>query len=123
MRAVAAVPLDLGGSGLAGSLTVVGVSRPRLTATSGVGDVAVALTDTVLHDPNLVGVHHAGVPSLGLFEDEDVQPMLYQAAGVLQTKCGWDMDGAIALIRAHAYAEERDVRGVCDDVIRWDLRL
>ena len=63
------------------------------------------------------------LPSLELFGDEDFQPALHQAAGVLHERCGWTIDNAIALIRAHAYAEERRVGEVAEEVVRGGLLL
>ena len=118
VRAVAAVPLALSRN-LTGSLTVVGSVEPsRTEQKSGLNEVAEALTRTVIHAPDLVCVDGAGMPGLLLFEDEDFQPRLHQAAGMVHQRWGWSTDDAVAAIRAHAYAEQRSVVDVADDVIR-----
>jgi hypothetical protein len=83
--------------------------------------VASALDEGILRSANLVRIADTGPPSLEMFEDEDFQPTLHQAAGVLYAVQGWALDDAIALIRAHAYAEDRPVAEVADDVLAGRL--
>ena len=52
-----------------------------------------------------------------MFENEDFQPTLHQAAGVLYERHGWAIDDAIALIRAHAYAEDQSVTAAAEEII------
>jgi hypothetical protein len=48
---------------------------------------------------------------------------LHQATGILSVQLGIAVGAALALLRAHAYAEERDLRHVADDVVARRLRL
>ena len=124
VHAVAAAPLDLAVDHLRGSLTVVGEVAPALSLDSfRIGEIADALARTVLHVPDVVRADGRDLPSLEVFDDEDFQPALHQAAGVLHERCGWSIDNAIALIRAHAYAEDRPVQEVADEVVRGGLLL
>jgi len=117
--AVAAVPIELGGEDLGGALTVMGTSLPTPTDRAcGLREVAEALARTVLQAPDVVHTDESGVPGLEVFQDEDFQPALHQAAGVLRTQFGWDMDSAVALIRAHAFAEDRPIAEIAADVCR-----
>ena len=119
VRAVAAVPVDLGCTYLGGALTVIGATPPTWTANAcGLCEVAEALAHTVLQAPDLVVDDGAGVPGLAVFETQDFQPALHQAAGLLHAREGWDIDSAVALIRAHAFAEDRPVTEVAAEVCR-----
>lgn len=115
VHAVAAVPLRLGAD-LVGALTVTAAddvhrSSPRLA------DVASALRQCLLSAPELLRSSETDVPGLGQFEEADVQPELHQAAGVLWERSGLPIDDALALIRAHAYAEDRPVAEIAAEVI------
>lgn len=119
VRAVAAVPLDLGSRVFGGALTVNGSQPPSLTDHAcGLSDVAEALARTVLQVPDVIGTDTLGLPRLDVFEDEDFQPVLHQATGVLHARYGWDMDNALALIRAHAFAENLPIADVAADICR-----
>lgn len=119
VRAVAAVPVDLGEGDLGAVLTVTGATVPTLADRAcGLGEVAEALGRTVLRVPDLVYFDDAGVPGLNVFQDADFQPALHQAAGLLHGRFGWDIHDAVALIRAHAFAEDRPVAEIADDVCR-----
>lgn len=120
VQAAAGVPLELSSRNLAGALTVLGPSVPD-EGRSLVGDVAVALTETVLTAPDSLQLHDAGLPSLLVFGDEESQACLHQAAGVLRDRWGWSRDDAVAVMRAHAYAEERSIDDAADDVIRGNI--
>jgi hypothetical protein len=120
--AVAAVPLRLGTDESSGCLAVMGPRKPRVTSAQwSLRDVADALSVTVLEDPCSTEPGSMTVPVLPSFEVEDLQPTLHQAAGVLQERCGWHVDDAIALMRARAYAEERPVSDVAQDVLDGGL--
>ena len=122
VRAVAAVPLDLGPRHAAGSLSAVGPPMPAHPGDlRGLRRVAQAIDEGVLRSSDLVCGADTQLPSLEMFEHEDFQPALHQAAGVLHERQAWDVDGAIALIRAHAYAENRSVAEVAEDVIAGRL--
>ncbi len=119
VRAVAAVPVDLGDGGMGGALTFTGATVPTLADRScGLGEVAEALGQTVLQAPDLVFVDEAGMPGLEVFQDEDFQPGMHQAAGLLHARFGWGIENAVALIRAHAFAEDRPIAEVAAEICR-----
>jgi len=117
VHAAAGIPLRLSGSGLRASLTVVGATEPSLAGVVNLTEIGEVLTGTVLCAPRVVraGAHP---PGLELFEDEDFLPALHQAAGALHERCGWDAEDAVALLRAHAFAEDRPVAEVAAEVLR-----
>jgi hypothetical protein len=122
VRAVAAVPLDLGPDHAAGSLSAVGPPMPaHPDDLRGLRKIAQALDEGILRSTDLVRDNDLQLPSLEMFEHEDFQPALHQAAGVLYERQGWDVEGAIALIRAHAYAENRSVAEVAEDILSGRL--
>lgn len=124
VHAVAAAPLDLEVSHLRGALTVVGDIAPQPVADGfPLVNVADALARTVLRVPDIVRPDRGGLPRLEMFSDEDFQPTLHQAAGVLHERCGWTIDNAITLIRARAYAEDRTVEEVAGEVVSGGLLL
>jgi len=119
--AVAGVPLAPGwGGDVRGSLTVIATTPPPVRAVP-LGDVADALNRTVLRAPGLVRADGPGPPSLTVFEDDVFRPGLHQAAGMLRERCGWSIDDAIALIRARAYADDRCVDDIAQEVVRGAL--
>jgi len=119
VHAAAAVPLDLAGGATQAALTAVG---PPLPAQPGEGlarlqQVAHALDQGILATSRRVNPTGTDVPGLHLFEREDFQPALHQAAGVLHERHGWGLHDAIALLEAHAFAEDRPVADVAEDVL------
>lgn len=123
VQAVAAVPLDtVPDHTAASSLSAIGPPMP-----AGRGDlggllaVAGALDMGVLRSSKPVGGTDTEVPILEMFESDDFQPALHQAAGVLSGRHGWDVSGAVALIRAHAFAENRSVSSVAEDIVAGRL--
>ena len=46
-----------------------------------------------------------------------------QAAGMVSVQCDCGVADALALIRAHAYAEDRSVESVARDIVGRRLRL
>ena len=125
VQAVASVPVEIG-SGMLGSLTVTGAAVPIGWVTEHLAELSVVLgevlvtrdtvnLDTVAMDTVDLDLN---LPGLNQFEDEDHQPELQQAAGVLHERSGLAIDDAVALIRAHAYAEDRSVADVALDVVR-----
>ena len=114
VQAVAAVPVDLGSS-LVGSLTVTGSAVPEGWVSEHLAELAGALGEVLTSRERSDG----GLDLLGMdqFEDADHQPALHQAAGVLHARCGLPIDDGVALIRAHAYAEDRSVADVAADVL------
>jgi len=119
VHAVGAVPLDLAGGAARGSLAAVG---PPLPALPGEGrrrlqQVAHALDQGILATSRRVNPAGTDLPGLSLFEGEDFQVALHQAAGVLHERHGWGLHDAIALIEAHAFAEDRIVADVAEDIL------
>lgn len=117
VRAVAGVALG-GGQKPLGSLTVTGRTTARNSSCT-LADVAEALRHSVLA-PEALYPHTAGLPSLVHLDDEDFRQTLHKAAGTLSAWSGVAIDDAAALIRARAYAEERPISDVADDVLRGD---
>ena len=122
VHAVAALPLDSGPAHAGGSLSGIGPPMPAQRGDlRGLRKVAGALDEGVLRTSDLVCLTDTELPSLEMFESEDFQPTLHQAAGVLFAQKGWEVGGAIALIRAHAYAEDRSVAEVAEDILAGRL--
>lgn len=114
VTALAAVPLRLGSGRMRGALTVV--DPPEQVADNRkVETVAEAIDKTLIARPGAWG--------LCWFEEEDFQPTLHMASGVLVSRTGLRFDDAIALIHVHAYAEDRLVADVAADIIRGKLTL
>jgi hypothetical protein len=80
------------------------------------GRIADALTHTVLRT-----IQADGFPSV--FEEADYQAVVHQAAGVISVHCDCGITDAEALLRAHAFAEDRPVADVAQDVVQGKLRL
>jgi hypothetical protein len=80
------------------------------------GRIADALTHTVLRT-----IQADGFPSV--FEEADYQAVVHQAAGVISVHCDCGIIDAEALLRAHAFAEDRPVADVAQDVVQGKLRL
>ena len=122
VETVAAAPLSLGSNNGGGSLTVLD-TRPtgKNPDVSALGELAEALTVIVLRAAGGIGA--LDVPDMEPFEQEDFQPAMHQAAGVLCEHGGWRIPDAIALIRAHAFAENRSVADVAHEVLRGELRF
>ena len=117
VHAAAAVPLDLARYDGPGSLSAIGPPNPPPGGLGTLQEVAGALDQGVLRSAGLTGGTHTDLPSLELFESEDFQPALHEAAGALYERQGWCVDDAIALIRAHAYAENRTVAEVAKNIL------
>ena len=123
VQAVAAMPIDQCMGHVAGSLSAIGPPMPDQRGDlRGLRNVAEAMDEGVLRSPQLVFGSDSELPNLEMFEFEDFQPALHQAAGALHVLQGWEIEDAIALIRARAYAEERSVAEVAEDVIAGRLR-
>jgi hypothetical protein len=80
------------------------------------GRIADALTHTVLRT-----IEGDGFPSV--FEEADYQAVVHQAVGVISVQCDCGITDAEALLRAHAFAEDRPVADVAQDVVEGRLRL
>jgi hypothetical protein len=92
---------------------------------TGVHDLS-AIADAVIHSmllaPDAISAE-ADWPTLRLFEREDFQPVLHQAAGTIHAASGHGIDNALALIRAHAFSEGRSVKSVAEDIVCGALTL
>jgi len=122
VEAVAALPVDCGHDNVAGSLSAIGPPMPDQRGDlRGLRKVAEAVDEGILRSPNLVRGTGTQPPGLEMFEDDDFQPVLHQAAGALTSREGWDVGDAIELIRAHAFAEDRSVAEVAEDVLAGRL--
>jgi len=119
VRAVAAVPVGHGADQV-GSLTVTGEAAPVGWSSAGLVDLAEALQQ-VVGTPDSASCGDLDLPGLEQLESEDFQPALHQAAGVLSHRLGLPMEDGIALVRAHAYAEDRSVAEVAAEVLRGGL--
>jgi len=60
---------------------------------------------------------------LSLFGQADRRAVVHQAAGVLAEQSGCAIPDALALIRAHAFAEGEPVESVAADIVHHRLRL
>ena len=118
VRAVAAVPLLLDSDSLTGSLMVVDPAGPRpVPKGCGLDDIAGVLTRTLLRGSAKQGTDVGDLPALELFDVEDFQPSLHQAVGMLSVRYGWSVDDALTAVRAHAFAQERTVAEVAEEVV------
>jgi hypothetical protein len=122
VHAVAAVGLRTFDTCL-GSLTVF---EPHTTssgpAVSELTGIAEAVLHNVLLDPDALDSAE-GLPTLTQFERDDFQPVLHQAAGSIHARRGCGIETALALIRAHAFAEGLPAAAVAHDVVRGVLTL
>lgn len=119
VQAVAAVPVPLGPR-LTGGLILTGPD-PGEYGSARLADIAAALRQCLLATPGLMRGGGADVTELDQFADTDLQPALHQAAGMMCERTGVPIDDAIALIRAHAFAEDRPVQAVAAEVIRGSV--
>ena len=118
VQAAAGIPLDWGPHHAPGSLTAVGPPMPDQRGDlRGLQEVAGALDQGILRSPHVAPGPDPELPGLEMFEQADYQPALHQAAGALHVRLGCNVDDALALIRAHAYAEDRSVAEVAHDVL------
>ena len=124
VRSVSAVPVYLGTDRPIGSLTVWGrLPSRRADSRSDLAELAATLTETMLCAQESAQPDKPCPMGLGVFEDQDFQPELHQAAGVMHERCALPIADAIALIRAHAFAEDRSVAEVADEVLHGQLVL
>ncbi|MFI6044663.1 GAF domain-containing protein [Nocardia sp. NPDC051321] len=102
VRSVVAVPLH--SSRLLGALCVFTSSMGLRTETTPAAEtVADALANTVLLAA--AGTDGGGAPQGTLFEDADYFAVVHQAVGMVAVQCGCDLDAALALLRARAFAD------------------
>jgi hypothetical protein len=122
ISSVVAVPVRLSAFPF-GALTVFG--PPHSTG----GDLLeplLAAADTIALAvlPASGGAARQGNPEImGLFGQADRRSVVHQAAGTVSVQCGCGIGDALALIRAHAFAEGRSVDAVASDIVHRRLRL
>jgi hypothetical protein len=121
VQALSAVPLHLDHTGVRGALTVTGTAEPTSRSDAcALDDFANALRWMLLSSPAGIG-DERDLPILTLFGDEDSQHTLHVAAGMVSERCRLGLHDAIALIRAHAYAEQRAVVDVATDILHGSV--
>jgi hypothetical protein len=57
------------------------------------------------------------------WEPEDFQPELHQAAGKIAAATSCGIDSALAMIRAHAFAQTRSITDVAQDILNNQLTM
>jgi hypothetical protein len=120
VTAVAAVPLEGPSRMRLGSLAVfdpwLGDRRLVLPV---LRTVAEALTQSVLlaWDPTDLDA----VPSF--YEGADYRPEVFQAAGIVMVQCRCDMESALALLRARAYALSEPIAEVSVAIVDGRIRM
>jgi hypothetical protein len=129
IQAAAAVPLGTPGRCL-GTLTVFGLRNGGHNGAGSLGTVADALTHTMLlGDDEGTGQETAGVPGAGdavrlpLPGEGDHLAVVHQAAGMVAGECGCGIADALAIVRAHAFAQSEPVEAVAAKVVARQLRL
>lgn len=102
VQSVVAVPLL--SSRLLGALCVfTSAAGLRTGVTPAAEKVADALANTVLLATS--GLADYGAPQGTLFDDADYLAAVHQAVGMVAVQCGCDLDAALALLRARAFAD------------------
>jgi hypothetical protein len=109
VRSVVAAPLRLSTVCLGAICAYDSALVIRPDVASATEAVADALTQSVLDSVQ-------SGDALGLFE-EDFQPLVHQATGMIAVYHGCDVSDAEELLRAHAFAENRPVADVASDVV------
>ena len=83
--------------------------------------LADAATDILLGESAGGGDRAAGAWTVG--EGTGFQPEIHQAVGVIMGDLQVDADGALARLRAHAYAGDRSISEVAHEIVARRLRL
>ena len=121
VRAVFAFPLQLGAIRI-GVLTLYR-DRPGELSADEFGD-GLVLADVAVQ---LILGLQAGAPPDRLHELLAEQPAywteVHQATGMISAQLGVSLDDAFVRLRAHAFAENRQLRDVANDVVASRLRL
>jgi hypothetical protein len=121
VRAVFAFPLQIG----AARLGVLDIFRAQLGSLSN-QEVKQALTFADVAVRTLLdGQENAasGTPAAGLDEAIGNRAELFQAQGMIMVQLGVTLTEALARIRAHAYAEDRNLYEVAGDIVARKLRF
>jgi hypothetical protein len=128
IRAAAAVPLGTPGNCL-GVLAVFGLRTGHHEDNLSLGAVADAVTHTMLLGRDVASGAETRAGSgaedtiLPLPGGSDHLAVVHQAAGMLAGECGCGVADALAMIRAHAFAESQPVEKVAAQVVRRELHL
>jgi hypothetical protein len=124
VRAVFALPLQVGASRI-GALDVYReesgpLSAPAFTQALAFADVAMTTLLDVQERPEV-----SGEPDLGAVLGEAVAGPLvvYQAQGMVHVQLGVPLAEALSRLRAYAYAHDRDLSDVAQDVVARRLVL
>ena len=121
VRAVYAVPLHVGAARF-GAFTMYSASPRQLDRTESFKALVLAelatelLLDSTARSPD-------GAIDPHLESALDVRSEIYQAQGMLMVSLDVDLPGALARMRAHAYAAGRDLIDVAGDIIAGRLDL
>lgn len=121
VRSVFAFPLQRGGAPL-GVMDVYRRAPGALTADS----LGLALAFADLTVEALLGAQHTvthGTPARGLDDVLDSHYVVYQAQGMTMVDIGVSLDDALARLRAYAFAQDRSLSDVAQDVVDGGLRL
>ena len=122
IRSVVAVPVRLSNFPF-GALTVFG---PPDNSGDDMLEPLLAAADTIalaVLPPADAAEPHEPSELSALFGQADRRSVVHQATGIVSVQCGCGIKDALALIRAHAFAEGRSVDAVASDVIHRRLRL
>ncbi|MFI6165373.1 GAF and ANTAR domain-containing protein [Nocardia sp. NPDC051052] len=120
VQSVVAVPLP--SARLLGALCVF-TSRAglRTEITPAAETVADALANTLLLASH--GTADDGAPQGTLFDDADYLAVVHQAVGMVAVQCGCDLDTALALLRARAFAGGSAVSEIARRVLEDGYQL
>jgi hypothetical protein len=121
VRSVFAFPLQMGAARL-GVLDVYRRGPGGLTVDS----LGLALAFADLTVEALLGAQDAvgrGTPAGGLDDVLDSHYVVYQAQGMTMVDLGVSLLDALARLRAHAFAEDRSLYAIAQDVVDGRLRL
>jgi hypothetical protein len=121
-RSVLAVPVEVSSIPF-GALTVFDLPRQpageALESCYAAADTIALSVLTAAGEPD----PQAGPGLLSLFGQVDRRAVVHQAAGMLAEQSGRTVPDALALIRAHAFAEGEPVESVAADIVHHRLRL
>ena len=120
VRAVRAAALSVAGRSI-GVLTALHPHRAAPAARVPVRGVAEALAFLLL--ARRTADFADELPPVPLLGDGDDQLVIHQAAGMVAAEAGVDIPAAVALIRAHAFAEGLSAEAVATQVLSRDLDL
>jgi GAF domain/ANTAR domain len=118
VRAVFAFPLQVGGA----RLGVMDVYRDEAGALS-LETLRLALTFAEVATTNVLDAHLQGSVDHLLHDAVDNRYQVFQAQGIVMVQLGVSLVEAMARIRAHAYAQNRRLSDVADEIVAGRLTL